>query len=144
MKKSLIALTIQSMAISFVAAETFTVYKSPTCGCCSEWIKIMEAEGHTINIEQPRDLSSVKESLGLPSQLASCHTAVANGYVFEGHIPVSDIVNFLENPPVGSKGLAVPGMPAHSPGMAADGQAYQNFKVIGWSERGEFFLFNEY
>jgi len=127
-----------------VWAENMTVYKSPTCGCCSEWIKIMEAKGHNVDTKQPQDLGRVKADLGVPKQLGSCHTAVINGYVFEGHIPEADILAFLNNPPEGAKGLAVPGMPAMSPGMAPEGAEYKDFDVIGYDEQGKLFLFNRY
>ena len=136
------------LALSFLAstaaAESITVYKSPTCGCCTEWIKIMESKGHDVKVEEPFNLQSAKDDLGIPRQLASCHTAVINGYLFEGHIPEQDIVQFLANPPAGAKGLAVPGMPQMSPGMAPKGKRYSGFKVIGFDVNGKFSLVNEY
>jgi len=125
-------------------AEDITVYKSPTCGCCSEWIEIMESAGHTVHVEHPINLQKTKEELGVPKRLGSCHTAVINDYVFEGHIPEADILAFLENPPKDVKGLAVPGMPALSPGMAPEGKAYEGFNVIGWDKQGKFSLVNKY
>lgn len=136
------------LALSFfagaAAAESITVYKSPTCGCCAEWIKIMEARGHEVKIEHPFNLQSTKKKLGIPKQVASCHTAVINGYLFEGHVPEADIMKFLANPPAGAKGLAVPGMPQLSPGMAPPGKAYSGFRVIGFDAEGNFSLVNEY
>ena len=135
-------------ALSFLAgtaaAESITVYKSPTCGCCAEWIKIMESKGHEVKVEHPFSLQSTKNKLGLPKQLTSCHTAVINGYLFEGHVPEQDIVKFLANPPAGARGLAVPGMPQLSPGMAPPGKAYSGFRVIGFDADGKFSLVNEY
>lgn len=104
----------------------------------------MEAAGHTVHVEHPFNLDRTKEKLGVPKQLGSCHTAVINGYLFEGHVPEKDILAFLKNPPTGAKGLAVPGMPALSPGMAPKGAAYKNFRVIGFDEKGQFSLANEY
>lgn len=129
---------------AFVLAESITVYKSPTCGCCTEWIKIMKSEGHDIHVEHPRDLQAVKDDFGLPRQLGSCHTAIIDGYVFEGHIPPADIHAFLANPPEGARGLAVPGMPGQSPGMARPGQSYANFNVIQFDDKNRFSLFNKY
>lgn len=131
-------------SLAAVWAENITVYKSRTCGCCNEWIKIMESKGHSVDAKHPMNLERTKENLGVPKQLGSCHTAVINGYVFEGHIPEADILAFLDNPPEGAKGLATPGMPAMSPGMAPEGAEYKDFKVIGFDEQGKFFLFNEY
>ena len=132
------------MIFSFAFAEAITVYKSPTCGCCQEWVGLMESAGHSVTVEHPVDLDKTKQQLGVPQALGSCHTAVINGYLFEGHIPEVDIVAFLANPPVGAKGLAVPGMPARSPGMAAQGQAYQGFKVIGFDDQGNYSLARQY
>ena len=136
------------LALSFfvgaVAAESITVYKSPTCGCCTEWVKIMESKGHDVKVEHPFNLQATKADLGVPKRLGSCHTAVIDGYLFEGHIPEQDIVRFLAKPPAGAKGLAVPGMPQISPGMAPPGKAYSGFKVIGFDDNGKLSLVNQY
>ncbi|TCS37124.1 DUF411 domain-containing protein [Reinekea marinisedimentorum] len=128
----------------FAMAESITVYKSPTCGCCSQWVSIMEEAGHEVTVHHSDSLQSIKDDLGLPPQLASCHSAVINGYVFEGHIPEADILSFLENPPQGARGLAVPGMPARSPGMARPGQSYKDFNVIAFHEDNRFTLYRKY
>lgn len=136
------------LALSFLvgtaAAESITVYKSPTCGCCAEWVKIMESKGHKVKIKHPSNLERTKSDLGVPKRLGSCHTAVINGYLFEGHIPEQDILSFLANPPAGAKGLAVPGMPQMSPGMAPHGKEYSDFKVIGFNVSGKLSLVNQY
>src|SRR5690606_31887619 len=97
-------------------SEHLTVYKSPTCGCCGEWVEHVEAAGFQSSTEHPEDLSGLKDKLGVPQNLRSCHTAVSKqGYVFEGHIPARYIQAFLANPPKDSLGLTVPGMPVGSP-----------------------------
>ncbi len=97
-------------------AGTVTVYKSPTCGCCSGWVEHMQAAGFQVQAHDVADVSPVKRQHGLPARLASCHTALVDGYVIEGHVPASDIRRLLaERPDVA--GLAVPGMPMGSPGM---------------------------
>ena len=133
-----------SFVVTTVAAESITVYKSPTCGCCAEWIKIMESKGHKVKVEHPFNLQGVKNNLGIPRQVNSCHTAVINGYLFEGHVPEQDILAFLASPPAGAKGLAVPGMPQMSPGMAPPGKGYSGFRVIGFDVNGKFSLVNQY
>jgi hypothetical protein len=138
-----LALTLTLMT-GFAWAETITVYKSPTCGCCSEWVKIMEAAGHEVHVKHPANLQRTKEKLGVPNQLGSCHTAVINDYVFEGHIPEQDVMAFLANPPEGARGLAVPGMPAHSPGMVEEGVEYSGFNVIGFDDQNKLFLYKKY
>lgn len=95
-----------------------TVYKSPTCGCCSEWIKHVRRAGFTADVRDVSDdqLSQLKETLGVPGELQSCHTAVLGAYVVEGHVPADLIQKLLREKPAGTL-LAVPGMPAGSPGM---------------------------
>ena len=139
-----IAFILCTSLFSLAWAESITVHKSPTCGCCNEWIKIMREAGHDVTVLHPSNLSSTKNTLGVPGQLRSCHTAEINGYIFEGHIPESDIMAFLANPPQNSRGLAVPGMPARSPGMAEPGQSYANFKVISFDDENRLSLFNSY
>lgn len=98
-----------------------TVYKSPTCGCCEDWVNYAEDAGFVATIEHPENLNEVKQALGLQPRYGSCHTAVTEeGYIFEGHIPVKTIRKFLADPPQDALGLAVPGMPLGSPGMEVD------------------------
>jgi len=97
-------------------AEIVKVYKSPTCGCCSKWIDHLEASGFTVEAIDVPDVKPVKRSKGVPREMASCHTALVDGYVIEGHVPVSDILRLLEERP-DIDGIAVPGMPIGSPGM---------------------------
>ena len=92
------------------------VYKTETCGCCNDWIDHIEKTGFKVKSTNLPQLQSKKMELGIPANLASCHTAVINGYVIEGHVPASDIIKLLnEKPDV--TGLTVPGMPHGSPGM---------------------------
>jgi len=106
-----------------VMAETMQVYKSPTCGCCTGWVKHMENAGYDVIVHHVENVNPIKEAHGLPPALASCHTAIINGYLFEGHVPASDIKRFLQEKPH-AKGLAVPGMPAgeNVPGMEVAGR----------------------
>lgn len=96
---------------------TPTLYKSPYCGCCAVYVEYLERHGHAVGVEHPADLDGIRRELGVGSGLASCHTMVLGGYTFEGHVPVAAIDRVLrERPPI--RGLAVPGMPAGSPGMS--------------------------
>lgn len=100
------------------AANVFTVYKSPTCGCCAAWVDHLGAHGIGSQIEHPADLNAIKERYQIALRYQSCHTAVSpEGYVFEGHIPADVIQRFLKEKPADARGLAVPGMPLGSPGM---------------------------
>ena len=98
-----------------VAGE-ITVYKSPWCGCCSSWADHMRANGHSVTTKEVEDLDAIKRMAGVPEPLQSCHTAVVDGYVIEGHVPAEDVARLLSERP-DAKGLSVPGMPMGSPGM---------------------------
>ena len=94
-----------------------TMYKNPNCQCCSKWAAYLEENGFSVK-EIPSDtLASVKKQKGVPNKLGACHTAVIDGYVVEGHVPAEAINKLLKKQPE-AKGIAVPGMPAQSPGMA--------------------------
>lgn len=96
------------------------VWKSPTCGCCKDWIRILQNEGFDVSVhEDGNDLA--RERLGMPVAYGSCHTARVEGYVLEGHVPPAAIRRLLRERPA-AVGLAVPGMPRGSAGM--DGPAY--------------------
>lgn len=97
-------------------AATMTVMKSPTCGCCAKWIEHVRAHGFTVKVVDTADIMAAKTKAGVPDKLASCHTALVNGYVVEGHVPAADIKKLLATKPK-AKGIAVPGMPMGSPGM---------------------------
>ncbi len=105
------------------------VYRNPGCGCCEGWVKHMTAAGFKVTMEDDPNLSARRESLKIPAGLASCHIAVADGYAFEGHIPVADVVKFLKERPAGAIALVVPGMPMESPGMELGG-AREAFNVL--------------
>ncbi len=98
------------------APPTVTVYHSPTCGCCKEWIKHLQANGFTVKSVEQDDVSPIKAELGVPRKLVSCHTAMVAGYVIEGHVPAGDIQRLLREKPRVA-GLSAPGMPPASPGM---------------------------
>jgi hypothetical protein len=92
------------------------VYKDPMCGCCAKYVDYLRQEGVKVEVISVADMSAVKAKYGVPPQLQSCHTSVANGYVIEGHVPVAAMQK-LVNERRSIKGIALPGMPAGSPGM---------------------------
>jgi hypothetical protein len=115
-------------------ATEVTVYKSPTCGCCKQWVSHMQANGFTVKAHDVADIVHYKTANGVPTMLGSCHTAIVNGYVIEGHVPASDIKRLLkERPPV--RGLAVPGMPNGSPGMEQGGHP-DHYNVLTFDAQG--------
>jgi len=109
------------------------VYKSPTCGCCAKWVEHLRAAGFIVAVHDTGDVQAVKTRHGVPAALASCHTAVAAGYVFEGHVPADLIERFLQEAPAAA-GLAVPGMPVGSPGM--EGPSPRRYEVVAFDLRG--------
>lgn len=93
-----------------------TVYKSPTCGCCTKWVEHLQASGFEVKTLDLPDTMPMKTRLGVPRDLSSCHTAVVGGYVVEGHVPADVVKQLLAEKP-NATGIAVPGMPIGSPGM---------------------------
>src|SRR5690606_8067950 len=111
------------------AAPLVTVYKSPTCGCCSLWMDHLEENGFRVEGVDVEDTRPIKQQYGIPEGLASCHTAVVDGYVVEGHVPAEDIHRLLEERPEAG-GLAVPGMPIGSPGMEVPDGRTEPYEVL--------------
>lgn len=117
-------------------AATIQVYKTPTCGCCTKWIDHLEAAGFEVEATDLPDLASLKSENGVPPELGSCHTALVDGYVIEGHVPAEDIRRLLEDRPAVS-GLAVPEMPLGSPGMEhPDPARHQAYDVMAFGPEG--------
>ncbi len=116
--------SLTAPVISFAQNKPWVeVWKTPTCGCCHDWIAHMEENGFQVKVHDLSEAAKTaqRQKLGMPEKLGSCHTAVVNGYVLEGHVPARDIHQLLKDRPR-ALGLAVPGMPVGSPGM--DGPAY--------------------
>lgn len=117
-------LASSAFAAPLMAAETGTatpkvvVAKSPTCGCCGAWVDHMRAAGFEVEVQEVPDeaLAAIKDRVGLTPEQRSCHTAMVGDYVVEGHVPADDVKRLLAERPR-ARGLAVPGMPAGSPGM---------------------------
>ena len=102
-----------------VRAETLpemVVFRDPTCGCCHTWVEHLTANGFAVTVHDAPRMKAIKAQLGVPPELASCHTGEIGGYVIEGHVPAVAIKRLLAEKPQG-RGLAVPGMPIGSPGM---------------------------
>lgn len=118
------------------------VYRSPTCGCCSKWVD--HVKKHQFNVEDivTDDVDSIKKKYGVPSKLASCHTAIVDGYVVEGHVPAGDIKSLLKMRPKVT-GISVPGMPAGTPGMEMGGRK-DPFQVVTFDKEGQTQIFNNY
>ena len=111
------------------------VYKSPTCGCCGDWITHLQENGFAVEVVDTNDMATVKAALGVPPEMGSCHTAEIGDYLVEGHVPADDIKSFLAEAP-DARGIAVPGMPVGSPGMEVDGRAADPYDVIAFGTDG--------
>lgn len=111
------ALPAMAAAPAKIAME---VWKDPNCGCCKDWIALMEQAGFAVKVHDVGN-SAVRAKLGLPTRLGSCHTALVGGYLVEGHVPAADVHKLLKQKPK-ALGITVPGMPIGSPGM--DGPEY--------------------
>jgi len=114
---------------SLAADPTITVTKDPNCGCCSGWVEHLRQAGFAVEVRDVPDVNRVKARLGVPSDLAACHTAEVSGYVIEGHVPASALRRLLGEKP-NAKGLAVAGMPVGSPGMEVPGTPPDTYDVI--------------
>lgn len=127
---------------AFADPSAIVVYRSPTCGCCKAWVDHLRINGFQVKDIVTQDMEAKKRELGLPAELASCHTGVVNGYVIEGHVPAEDVKQLLTLKPE-IAGLAVPGMPAGSPGMEMGGRQ-DPFNVIAFDKDGNTSTFNHY
>ncbi len=139
---SLVALVTMLAALAVAdEATTVTVYKSPSCGCCSKWVRHLEQHGFTVETHDLYDVTPVKRANGVPRGLVSCHTALVGGYVVEGHVPASDVARLLEQRPR-VVGLAVPKMPIGSPGM--EGPNPEPYQVLSFDDKGRVAVFSSY
>ncbi|KAB7623731.1 hypothetical protein F3N43_09200 [Alkalilimnicola sp. S0819] len=115
--KHLFAALALALPVSALAADlAATLYKSPTCGCCTAYVDYLREQGFEVEVVDRNNMTPIKLEHGLTREQASCHTTLIDGYVVEGHVPVESIHKLLaERPPV--IGITVPGMPIGSPGM---------------------------
>jgi hypothetical protein len=118
---------LQTGALFAATQALITVHKDPTCGCCSGWVQHLQNAGFVTKVLDTRDIDAVKKRLGVPDDLAACHTAEVAGYIIEGHVPAAALRRFLAERP-NATGLAVPGMPVGSPGM--EGGRPEKYDVV--------------
>ena len=133
-----LALGGMSAARLFAAApaKEATVYKTPTCGCCKKWVEHLEKSGYKVTAHDVADVGPYKKRYGVPDSLGSCHTAiVTSGYIVEGHVPADVIDKLVAQAPKDIIGLAVPGMPAGSPGM--EGPAKDKYDILAFDKAGK-------
>ncbi len=116
------------------------VHKSPTCGCCKLWVDHLRKEGFAVDVKDVDNMSSIKERVGIPYGMGSCHTAEVDGYFVEGHVPAEQIKRLLSERPK-AKGLTVPAMPLGSPGMEVSSGEVQPYDVLLVAEDGSTSVF---
>jgi hypothetical protein len=122
--------------------SAITMWRDPGCGCCVDWAKRMEAAFQVkVNVVNSLNMTAVKAARGVPEDLRSCHTAMVQGLVVEGHVPPEDIKRLLAKRQPGVSGLAVPGMPAGSPGMDVGHNYKQIYKVFAFGPGGKRAIF---
>ena len=125
----LIATVLNHQAAALDAPQTLQVTKTPTCGCCDDWVAFARHQGLEVEVTETDDYAGMKQTASVPESLWSCHTARIGGYVVEGHVPFAAIERLLaEQPDIA--GISVPGMPAGSPGMGGGADAL--VPVIAW------------
>jgi hypothetical protein len=120
-------------------ARGITMWRGPGCGCCVVWTKRVEAAfgAKVAIVDSYADMKALKDARGVPQDLRSCHTAIVQGVVVEGHVPPEDIKRFVARRPKGIVGLAVPGMPIGSPGMEVPGGEKQRYQVFAFGPGGK-------
>ncbi|WP_299686266.1 DUF411 domain-containing protein [uncultured Vibrio sp.] len=143
MIRKVVTLTALAAISGQALASDVLNHKSPYCGCCTAWTEHMRDAGFDVAEKLHDDMNPIKQKLGVVQELASCHTAEIDGYVFEGHIPAEDVKAFLENPPRNAIGLAVPGMPMGSPGMEY-GDKKEEYSVYAFNDKGQVFEYRHY
>jgi hypothetical protein len=117
------------------ALPTMVVHKTPSCGCCEKWVSHLRQAGFTLDVRNIEDTTAERAKAGVPTDLASCHTGVVDGYAVEGHVPAALIKRMLQERPK-IAGIAAPGMPVGSPGMEQPGYG-EPFDVVAFDASGK-------
>jgi len=132
-------------AFGAVHAQTdeIIVFKTPSCGCCGGWVAHLRENGFKVKVQDVESTADYQKKHGVPNALRSCHTAIVAGYTIEGHVPASEIQRLLKERPKSAKGLAVPGMPIGSPGMAM-GDRRDAYAVLLFDAAGKTTVYRQY
>ena len=121
------------------AAETVVLYKTPTCGCCNDWVDHLRDAGLDVAVVNVESTQDVRAQAGVPNRLGSCHTAVVGDYFVEGHVPADLVRGLIESQPGNLRGITVPGMPIGSPGM--EGPNPVEYDVLALDSDGKVFVY---
>lgn len=142
-----VTLAACSDSANSVKGDNFVeVWKTPTCGCCAEWVTHLEENGFTVKVNDVDNTDSFRAALGMPQQYGSCHSAKVGGYAIEGHVPAADIQKLLTQKPANVAGLSVPAMPMGSPGMEHPDfpEKRAEYNVLQISKSGDSSTFTHY
>ncbi len=145
MKLLKIFLIIGLTAVAPVKAEPatdITVYRSPTCSCCGKWLAHLKQNNFTVKDMPTDDMQAIKAKYGVSDEMASCHTAIVDGYVVEGHVPADDIKAMLKTKPR-LAGIAVPQMPVGTPGMEMGGKK-DPYNVMSFDHENHYQVFKSH
>lgn len=118
-----------------------SVYKSPACGCCAQWVDYMRKNGFDPKVQDVDNIGALKLKLGVREEFSSCHTTEVGGYIVEGHVPVESVQRLLKERPK-IAGIAVPGMPAGSPGMEVPSGKKDSYNVVAFTSDGKTTVFD--
>lgn len=138
-----LAAALLPLSARAAAKPKITVYKTPTCGCCQDWVEHLEKNGFQVIVNDVPSTTPYRAKFGVPADLGSCHTGVVEGYALEGHVPASEISRLLAERPK-ARGLAVPGMPVGSPGMEVEGTRRDAFDVVLFADDGSRKVYQRY
>lgn len=137
LKRHLLGASLMLLATAANAAGPIVVHRDPGCGCCEQWAAQVRAQfGRQIRMVDDQSRATFQGTRGVPASLSSCHTAVIDGLVFEGHVPIADMKRVLAQRPKGVTGLAVAGMPVGSPGMEVPGRRGDPYVVVAFGPSG--------
>lgn len=117
------------------AAPVMIVYATPSCGCCNGWVEHMRESGFEVRVVHQDDLSAIRDEHHVPAALRSCHIGIVDGYAVEGHVPADAVRRLLAQRPQ-VLGIAVPGMPAGSPGMEQPNGYREPYEVYTFDASG--------
>lgn len=142
MKKTILISILLASSVFAMEGKKMTVYKSPYCGCCTKWIDIMKTKGFEVKTIMSNNMNEIKSKVGISKNMASCHTAIVDGYVIEGHVDYSAVKKMLTEKP-NIIGITVPGMPVGSPGME-QGNMKQAYNVLSINKNGSLAIYEKH
>ena len=149
-RRSIVGAAVTLLAVPMaiqgtLAAQTLPpveVFRNPGCGCCEQWAERMRQAGFLVTMSDDPELAQRREKLGVPADIAGCHTTSVGDYIVEGHVPPKDVLRLLEEKPI-ARGLSVPGMPVGSPGMES-ADAGESYNVLIFAADGSSKIYASY